>query len=198
MEDTVTVLWRDPGIGSVKVTAIHNPAGCSGYVMHFIVVLESPKPVITRNGGILETREATGYQWLLDGVPLSGDTNRILTIKGPGIYTVTVIYANGCSGTSDPYSIITGIDNPGRISDDFHLYPDPNSGTFTVRFHLTKSSPVGILIHNMLGKEVLVFNEEQIVGAYSKYISMTDQPAGMYIVTVIAGGKIRTGKIVKW
>jgi len=53
---------------------------------------------------------ATSYQWLLDGVPLAGETNSTIDPDTPGEYQVQVTY--GCdTELTEPYSLLNDTDN---------------------------------------------------------------------------------------
>jgi len=101
-----------------------------------ITVNPAPTPVIVNTDGTLSTVAAyTGYQWNLDGDPISGAFLSTYTPTTPGVYSVTVRDANGCRGTSDNY---TGIENnkketriaiyPNPATDNIHIYT-PFSGS---------------------------------------------------------------------
>lgn len=90
-------------------------------------------PMITDMGGNLESSYPTGNQWYLNGQPLVGETGQALNNPVPGTYTVEYTDANGCSELSAPFDVlVTGI---ASLSDEigFEVFPNPNSGTFTVR-----------------------------------------------------------------
>jgi hypothetical protein len=67
---------------------------------------------------MLTASEGAGYQWLKDGVPLSGRTDQSYSAGEPGSYTVEVSYADGCGAMSKPFvlrapaePVITGLDH---------------------------------------------------------------------------------------
>lgn len=78
--------------------------GCATSLPVTIIVNPLPAvPVITPNLNILTSTSAVGYQWNLNGGPISGATNQNYTVVQNGIYTVTVTDANGCERTSAPF-----------------------------------------------------------------------------------------------
>ena len=75
--------------------------GCDSVVTLQLGVYTAPYPGITHSGHTLSSQPADHYQWWLDGHVLVGDTNRILIITQPGLYSVEVVDNHGCTGMSD-------------------------------------------------------------------------------------------------
>ncbi|MBC7915831.1 MAG: CehA/McbA family metallohydrolase, partial [Pyrinomonadaceae bacterium] len=79
-------------------------------VMQALTVNALPKPSIQANGDlsfcpqdsvILSSTEASSYQWYKDNVIVSGATDRSLTVKASGAYSVEVSFENGLKKRSD-------------------------------------------------------------------------------------------------
>ncbi len=101
-ERTPGIVARTPGTYTVHVT---DADGCGGTSPAVTVTVHPlpPKPAVVLAGTQLSTPDAaTRYQWLLDGVPIAGQTTANTTAMGDGAYTVTVANAFGCAATSDP------------------------------------------------------------------------------------------------
>lgn len=108
----IDVRWGTPGTGMVWVTITDNSTGCSRDTMLQVQIASSLRPVIQSNGPSVLCEGDTvlldagagyaRYNWLLNNVAL-GVTTRTLKAFEPGIYTVDVEEANGCSGTSAPF-----------------------------------------------------------------------------------------------
>ena len=80
------------------VTVSGSPATSAGITM---VVTASPStPVISPNGAILTSSSATGNQWYLNGVAISGATSQTYTTTQSGSYTVIVTTSGCVSATS--------------------------------------------------------------------------------------------------
>jgi hypothetical protein len=106
------------GINQYTVTA-SNAAGCGLKAIANVTVNPLPTPTITATGltafcpGGNVTLNATPagltYQWIKDGVAISGETNDNYVANTGGIYTLRATDAQGCTGTSPgtPVFVIT-------------------------------------------------------------------------------------------
>ncbi len=75
------------------VTLVGNPAVSSGITL---VVSTPATPTISSNGEVLTSSSASGNQWYLNGVIISGATNQTYTTNQIGSYTL-VVTLNGCA-----------------------------------------------------------------------------------------------------
>ncbi len=95
-----TVTYTTSGSHTVTLTAT-NSSGTSSAVSHTITVNANPAvPTITLTGSTLSSSAATGNQWYLNGVLITGAVNQTFSASSSGAYTVTVTNSNGCSSTS--------------------------------------------------------------------------------------------------
>jgi hypothetical protein len=115
--------------------------------------LPSPDVSIIADGDTLASSETgSSYQWYFNGNIISGQTNQTIVANSTGTYSVEVIYANGCSSTSNNYYHSTiGIKETqaGR----YKLFPNPANDAFQIELIDNGDSFKVILIDN-LGKEV--------------------------------------------
>lgn len=100
--------------GSYTVTATEN--GCSG-TSAAVDVTENPTPhpTIQASGDLvfcepktltLTASAAVSYQWSVNGHDIDGATGQTLVVSASGTYTVTVVDGNGCTGASDPTTVV--------------------------------------------------------------------------------------------
>ncbi|MBK8565617.1 MAG: PKD domain-containing protein [Saprospiraceae bacterium] len=106
--------FSSPGIYTVTLTAMN---GCGSRSITQTVQVVCPTLAVTvgANGptvicpgeaALLSTASGyQGYQWLLNGNPVSGGTNAALQASLPGQYTVAVTNAAGCTGLSQAISV---------------------------------------------------------------------------------------------
>ncbi len=68
------------------------------------------------------------------------------------------------------------------------LYPNPAQDQLTLRYELSRQSPVSISLFDLLGKEVVTtLNENQGIGIHVQTIQVNSLPSGMYVVRVHSG-----------
>lgn len=71
-----------------------------------ILVNALPEVDITEDGAMLTATAGESYQWFLNGDPIAGANAMEYTAVENGDYSVYVVDANGCSGTSEEVTII--------------------------------------------------------------------------------------------
>lgn len=87
------------------------------------------------------------------------------------------------------------LSTPSLEIDDFVLYPNPNKGSFSIRFTSKFVSGVKVLVHDLLGK--LIFeNQFEYEGVFNENIQLKNVQEGIYILTVIDGDRREVQKIV--
>lgn len=96
------ILVTETGLYSVVGTDANGCSTQSGSIQ--VTEFQNPEPVVTANGPtqfcdgdsvVLTSTPASSYQWN------NGATTQSITVFVSGSYEVTVVDANGCSGTSD-------------------------------------------------------------------------------------------------
>ena len=138
------------------------------------------------------------YQWLLNGTAIANTGNtRVVTVEQLGTYKVTIqeTFAGGLTCANQSGDVVIGT----TASDKLFLYPNPNSGQFTVSYYNNggNSSSRRIVIFDSKGSKVYekVFN---ITGPYTLLnIDLRGKGAGIYQVAVgdANGSKLKTGKV---
>ena len=111
------------------------------------------------------------------------------TVFGPsaaglGVSTIlyTVIDTNGCVGS---HSQDVDVSNCLAIESQallYHLeiYPNPNTGIFTMEISNTLAEICEIKVFNIAGLEVYSVRLENFKGIYKREIDLREQPAGIY------------------
>ncbi|MBA3971452.1 MAG: T9SS type A sorting domain-containing protein, partial [Bacteroidetes bacterium] len=153
-------------------------------------------PTITVSGSDLISSSATGNQWYLNGVLITGATSQNYTFTANGTYTVVVTIA-GCSSTASAPMVITttGITdaaNPYLLS----IYPNPNDGNFNVSFNVADKGTYKLELINSLGQ--LIFREElkDFSGMYHKQLSVVEFGKGVYTITLTSDKNDVVKKII--
>lgn len=87
--------------GNYWVT-VKNSDGCEGNSDTTAVIVNPipTAPTLTQTNDSLFSTPASSYQWFLNGSAISGATSRSIFIAQSGLYSVTIIDANGCAAVS--------------------------------------------------------------------------------------------------
>ncbi len=176
------------GIHSLIAT---NMAGCdSTTFINLNLKGKVIKPVITVDGFSLGTAMSyTAYQWYKDGVLIPGATSENYEVSENADYTVIVFNANGCTDTSDVYTVTNvGVEDLNFIKSRISIYPNPATDVINI------SAPVAVqaAITRIDGGVVkLVDNARQI--------SVKELANGMYLIRITDknGNLLKVEKIVK-
>ncbi len=110
--------------------------------------------------------------------------------------TVQVKYASGATGTSQPFNIGSSGVTPDAAVQAMMLSPNPFSGTASLRFGMNNPAEVTLVVHNLLGQEVLRTDEGTLAaGDHTLTIDGSTLPAGSYQYTLTAGNNSSSGKL---
>lgn len=190
--------------------------GCTAVTSGNALLTVNPAPVVVLSAspytavfpGITTTLTAavssgvgSTYTWFLNGVVVPGATGSTLTNLGVdnlGTYTVTAGTTNGCAGTSNAVTLRDSSTN------NLFIYPNPNNGSFQVRFFNTPDNPFSgtprsVVVYDSKGSRV--YSQATIItpGTYGAMnINLVNQPAGVYHVDLVdgRGNRLKTGKVV--
>jgi len=141
---------------------------------------------------ILTSSSNAGNQWFLDGAPISGATNKTLSITSPGVYTVTVKVDDCVSVPSAQVPIIVTGDIA-SVSTQLTLYPNPTHDfIFISGIHETVTTS---LIIDPVGRCNSSIILEQQGDVHKGNISGLNP--GLYILQINEGGKVHQIKFIK-
>lgn len=191
------VIWNDNSTAkTLEVTKsgtywakVTNQNGCVSIDSIQVTINPLPNtPVISVNGSILTSSNATGNQWYKDSVAISNATEQTYTATVSGAYTVkTTDAVTGCVSkrSSSVGMMLLGLDET-LASNEFKVYPNPNDGKFNLKFNLEQRANVKIRVTNMLGQVVyenMLFNFE---GLHAEEIDLTNYSKGQYVINVFS------------
>ena len=173
-----------------------------------VTVSVSNIPAVTLSG-LQATYMTSAAPVTLTGTPAGG------TFSGPGVTGST--FSPATAGAGGPYNIIytiaenncsksdtftvmvtngVSIDETGNVS-NLVLYPNPNQGSFTLKFEVNQSQNVEINMFNVAGQTILTEKIGNFSGSYLKNIQIANQASGMYFLEVKAGNAVYRTKVVK-
>jgi len=147
-------------VGANVITWIFvDSSGCDTSASFTFEVLESPSlPEIIRVGSTrLEVSQPFDeYQWYrgTSAIPAPGGTRRWLDISISGVYTVRVKGPSGCYRLSNPVGIGVGVGIEEFNAEGINLYPNPNSGSFTISIDDFDYSLRNVVVMDITGREV--------------------------------------------
>ncbi|MEZ4777586.1 MAG: PKD domain-containing protein [Bacteroidia bacterium] len=130
---------------------------------------------------------ADSVSWDFGDTNTSTDLNPVHTYSVNGIYTVTLTAYNGCGNTvySDSVMVTTVGIKDDLLGQRIQVYPNPNSGSFDVRFEEVSLSDVSLSIFGMDGKQIYSRTIDQISGVFVQEVSLTNNIAkGVYLLEI--------------
>ena len=147
-----------------------------------------------------------GYQWYLNGVAVPGATNTTYTLTGITTADTVQLQVSSnakCANTGISNTIVVhigwaaGVANVSSAFGDIAMYPNPNSGNFSVKGLLEgiNEGNVNVSVTNSIGQ--VVYNGVTAIqnGKIDQTIDMKQVPAGMYILHLEKDGE---GKIIRF
>ncbi len=118
------------------------------------------------------------------------------TSSGTWTLTAQDMY-NGDSGTIVSWGIDFGctLETENFGLENFSIFPNPNNGTFTVKFNTTSSNDVSISVHDMRGREIFS-KSYQHNGFFNENMQLSGVQSGVYLVNVQDGNRKEVRKII--
>ncbi len=131
------------------------------------------------------------FSWSYNGSPLAVTGNIVtpITVDQAGTYQVVYTDPNGCVNTSASLTITA------TPSGNLWVYPNPNYGSFNVRFYNVTGEQATVKVFNPVGQ--VVYEKAATLGiAYTNMpVNLGKPAAGVYTVRVVGnGGKILASK----
>ena len=155
------------------------------------------KPIITKDGLVLSTQEATKYQWYLNGVILKNDTNRTFNIKNIGSYQVEIKNEGLCAALSDTFVVTKEMGITESDLNDVSVYPNPSTGDFNLKINGSNSQSLEYTITNSLGAELLNYTGVITQDNFKQSIYLSSYVSGVYFLKLKIGNNSRIIKLIK-
>ena len=162
-----------------------------------VVAPAAATPVISLVGDLLSSSIATGNQWYRNGIGIAGATSQTYKPVESGNYTVRVLDNSGCQMTSSAYTFVLSAVNPvDNAAIELAVSPNPNNGSFTLRFKAPGRDDLQIDIINSLGQSVYAKSNPAFSGQFSEQLNLKSMGAGVYILKLRHGNKTYYNKIM--
>lgn len=165
--------------GEVYVANVDN-----GTVKKIVDACPMPDPVITFNGGILSSTDATGWQWLLNGVAVNGATGQNFSPQVNGSYQVRANFGSPCLLVSNAIDVsVSGISGNGMFNPA--IFPQPASSRIQLRYEGAKPT-YRIEVMDVIGSKVKSLSWPDSSPVLS--IDVADLAEGSYLIRGSASG----------
>jgi len=196
--DTIDVDWNFAEDASIKLIRYNLVTGCSDTVIKSVLFFPPPsKPTISRMGDRLVSSANSGNQWYQFGNIMPGETDKILELKEPGLYTVQFTDQNGCvSPLSDEFDYnVNSVDDMNLMS-EINVYPTPSTGIINLSLKLSTPENVNITIHTLNGEQLGIRELGFIEGDYSRQLDMINFTNGTYYLKFNVGEAVVVKKVI--
>jgi hypothetical protein len=95
---------------------------------------------------------------------------------------------------------VTGISSPQNTVTTYALYqnyPNPFNPATVISYQVPKSSPVALIVFDILGREVrTLVNQEQPAGRYTITFDASNLASGVYFYRMQAAGFVQTRRLL--
>ena len=171
--------------------------GCDSTITTALTILPLPtKPTITQNGTTLESSAAVSYQWYYNDTLITGANSQLYTPTNFGMYAVGITDANDCFIMSDPFDLILSVLSELEQFYGLSIFPNPNTGDFTIKLKIKQSEMVTIKIYNKLGQLIFTDHSDNVPGDYEKRLNLNKYPAGAYTLQLETGRGVITRQVI--
>jgi PKD repeat protein len=145
-----------------------------------------------------QSLNASTFMWNFGDGNSSSETNPVHNYTANGTYTVELTAINVC-GASTIQQIITVIvvgTNEVPWLNEFHLYPNPNTGAFTLEMSGLPHDEIEFVLFNAIGQTVKREVADFGTGTLLRNFDYGQLPAGVYHFRINAGESAMVVKVV--
>jgi hypothetical protein len=169
---------------------LQNVNGCDSIITLDLTITDLITTTTVNEFNITANQSGASYQWIDcdTDLPITGETNATYPATYNGNFAC-VLMDNNCTDTTDCVQISgLGVDENDNF--DLSIYPNPNSGKFTIS---TPKSGLYMSIYSIEGKTIL--NSTQLTKP-SHEIDISAIESGVYFVVVQSNDIIKTYRVV--
>jgi hypothetical protein len=180
------------GIFEVAVKAFNDCAEVFLSQKAPVEVFEYNEAVIETDGNRLISNYATGNQWFLNGVQITGATEQYYDATESGLYSLQVTTGE-CDTTTDLQFVVTVAEEP--IGNIIQVYPNPFKDG--IRIEVKSNEPAHVSVFDARGTKIL----EQLLDGKAPTkegeLDFSNNPSGLYLLRVQRDGRIYQVKLIK-
>ncbi|HEX8531853.1 MAG TPA: GEVED domain-containing protein, partial [Cytophagales bacterium] len=185
--------------GTYAITALADARSCPVYRSAgpaTVTLRPRPPATIRVEGYLLTASEGAGYEWFLNGVPMSPGNVRQLEVWQDGRYRVAVTYANGCKSLSEEVVVdLAAI--PGTGEPRVKLWPNPTDGLIYLKGMPLLPPLSRVRLLNLLGQTLANWEYADPARRRSTSLSIGAFGRGTYLLVVEAEGRSFVFKVSK-
>ena len=136
---------------------------------------------------------------LASGVPNNGSATVVIpnlaTLSSTCRFMVKASANVFFAVNSKNFTIQTSLGIPNFGLQNLVLYPNPNKGSFNIKFDSVSGNDINVSVFDVRGRAIFSKNFQN-AGVFDKNIQLNNAQAGVYLLTVTDGGMKETKKIV--
>jgi hypothetical protein len=209
IDGNTDTIFNPSGLGTGSHALAYSYAdgnGCSNTSSQTVSVLAAPTVSFTGLGTSYTVNDAAVQ---LSGTPTTGifTGNGVShgmfdpAMAGEGTHSIVYMYvdSNACinaSGQCTEVSLLVNIDDQNSISNDFDIFPNPNTGQCYISFKTENNSDVILKVFDSTGKLILSETSKSSGTLYQKKLDLSDYAEGTYKVSLQTDKKILNRSLV--
>lgn len=121
----------------------------------------------------------TDYVWS------TGETTTSISVTEPGTYVLSATDANGCVQVVETeVTLFSSIADLNAFDQSLNIYPNPNTGNFSINFILAKNQIVNVEMINLQGQVVSTQSIKATTGSNSLPVNVSSVAKGIYFVKI--------------
>ncbi len=188
----------------ISVQISDSITGCKIKTENVRATLRTPVPLYIAATGIYQSNSTTltaasgySYQWLFNGLPISGANSSDYSPLVNGSYSCVLTNASGCSDTSNTINfVISGIENLNSFSNLVTLFPNPSNGQMTLYVASSEAAELTFDVYNNMGQIIASEKLERAGNSFSKQLDYSSMQAGNYVMHLSMNGQSATKRFI--
>ncbi len=139
---------------------------------------------------------ATGFEWNFGDGNYSSDFEPTHTYTANEPTSIWLVASNDC-GTDTAFWDLLSVDvEENKDLINFNIYPNPNTGNFTINLPSDTQEPIQVSIYNGYGQ--MIYQKDVIVpmGSSEHTVNLVDVASGAYLLELSSAGSIASQRLL--